>query len=85
MRVFQNFLTKWPLVFPVPDQKTERLVKILDDEVVQLFSVPILSDKGTNFLSHIIKDVSCLLGIEKLNTTVIILNVTASQSDLIGH
>ena len=35
------------------------------------FRVPeaLLSDPGTNFLSHLMKDVYSLLGIEKLNTT----------------
>ena len=32
--VFQDFLTKWPLVFPVPDQKAVRLVKLLTEEVI---------------------------------------------------
>jgi len=38
--VFQDFLTKWPLVFPVPDQKAVRLVKLLTEEVIPLFGVP---------------------------------------------
>ena len=32
--VFQDFLTKWPLVFPIPDQKTSRIVKLFVEEVV---------------------------------------------------
>ena len=55
----------------MPDQKTERIVQILVDEVVLFFGVPeaLLSDRSTNFLSHLMKDVCNLLGIEKLNTT----------------
>ena len=55
----------------MPDQKTERIVQILVDEVVPFFGVPeaLLSDRGTNFLSHLMKDMCNLLGIEKLNTT----------------
>ena len=69
--VFQDFLTKWPMVFPIPDQKTDRIVKLLVEEVVPLFGVPeaLLSDRGTNLLSHLMMDVCSLLGIEKLNTT----------------
>jgi len=50
--VFQDFLTKWPVVFPVPDQRAIRLVKLLTEEVIPLFGVPeaVLSDKGTNLL-----------------------------------
>ena len=69
--VFQDFFTKWPLVFPVPDQKTIRLVKLLVKEVVPFFGVPdaLLSDRGTNLLSHLMRDVCAMLGTKKLNTT----------------
>ena len=69
--VFQDYLSKFPLVFPIPDQKTERIVRLLAEEVVPLFGVPeaLLSDRGANFLSHLMLDVCSLLGITKLNTT----------------
>ena len=69
--VFQDFLTKWPLAFPVPDQKAVRLVKLLTEEVIPLFGVPeaLLSDRGTNLMSHLMLDVCKKLGIHKLNTT----------------
>ena len=69
--VFKDFLTKWPMVYPVPDQKTKRIVQILVEELIPLFGVPeaLLSDRGTNLLSYLMKDVCSLLGIEKLNTT----------------
>ena len=69
--VFQDMFTKWPLVFPVPDQRTERIARLLCEEVVPLFGVPeaLLSDRGTNLLSHLMLAVCRLLGIEKLNTT----------------
>ena len=75
--VFQDMLTKWPMVFPVPDQKTERLVKLLCEEVVPMFGVPeaLLSDRGANLLSHLMQDVCSILGIKKLNTTRTILSV----------
>ena len=52
MLVFQDFLTKWPLVFPMPDQKSQRIAELLVGEVIPLFSVPeaLLSDRGTNLL-----------------------------------
>ena len=69
--VFQDFLTKWPFVFPVPDQKASRLVKLLVEEVVPVVGVPesLLSNRGTNLLSHLMNDVCKLLGIQKINTT----------------
>ena len=46
--VFQDFLSKWPMVFPIPDQKTERIAKLLVEELVPFFGVPeaLLSDRG---------------------------------------
>ena len=69
--VFQDYLTKWPVVFAMPDQKSTRIVDILVHEVMPFVGVPesLLSDWGTNLLSFIMKDVCSLLGIEKLNTT----------------
>lgn len=66
--VFQDYLTKWPMV---PDQKAERLAHLLVNEVISFFGVPeaLLSDRGTNLLSHLMKDVCGLLGVKKLNTT----------------
>jgi hypothetical protein len=69
--VFQDYFTKWPLVFAVPDQKSKRLVELLVNEVVPFFGVPeaLLSDRGTNLLSHLMTDVCDMLGIHELNTT----------------
>ena len=69
--VFQDFLTKFPLVFSVPDLKSIRLAKLLVEYVIPLFGVPeaLLSDRGTNLLSYLVKDLCTMLGIKKINTT----------------
>jgi len=69
--VFQDFLTKWPFVFPAPDQKAIRIVRLLTEEVLPMVGVPeaLFSDRGTNLLAHVMQDVCALLGITKLNTT----------------
>ena len=69
--VFQDFLTKWPLVFPAPDQKAIQIARLVAEEVLPMFGVPecLLSDRGTNLLANMMKDVCDLLGIKKLNTT----------------
>lgn len=69
--VVQDLFTKWPFVFATPDQKTERIARLLTEEVVPWFGVPesLLSDRGTNFLSHLMQDLCKMLGITKLNTT----------------
>ena len=67
----QDFLTKWPLVFPAPDQKANRIARLLVDEFLPMFGVPeaLLSDRGTNLLANVVQDVCQLLGITNLNTT----------------
>ena len=69
--VFQDFLTKWPLIFPAPDQKAIRIAHLVAEEILPLFGVPdaLLSDRGANLLAHVMKDVCELLGVKKLNTT----------------
>ena len=69
--VIQDLFTKWPMVFPVPDLKALRIARIIAEEVVPLFGVPecLLSDRGTNLLSHLVLDLCSMLGITKLNTT----------------
>ena len=69
--VIQDLFTKWPMVFPVQDQKALRIAKLIAEEVVPLFGVAggLLSDRGTNFLSHLVLDLCRMLGITKLNTT----------------
>ena len=68
---FQDYLTKWPLAIPMPDQKTRRIAELLVTEVIPLFGVPeaLLSDRGTNLLSHFMQDICKLVDIQKLNTT----------------
>lgn len=69
--VYQDFFSKWPLVFALPDQQSIRLIRLLVEEIVPFFGVPeaLLSDRGTNLLSHLMLDVCELLGTKKLNTT----------------
>ncbi len=69
--VFQDYFTKWPMVYAIPDQKAHRIVDILAKEIVPTVGVPecLLSDRGTNLLSHLMMDVCKALGITKLNTT----------------
>ena len=57
--VFQDLFTKWPMVYAIPDQKADRIAKLLTQEIVPMFRVPeaLLSDRGTNLLSHLMQDV----------------------------
>ena len=64
--VFQDFLSKWPMVYALPDQCAHCIVKILVEEIIPIFGVPeaLLSDRGTNLLSHLTLDVCAMLGIQ---------------------
>ena len=69
--VFQDYFSKWPMAFAVPDQKTNRIVELLTKEVISFCGVPeaVLTDRSTNLLSHLLLDICSKLGITKLNTT----------------
>ena len=59
------------MIFATLDQKAFRIARLLAKEIVPIFGVPecLLSDCGTNLLSHLMKDICNFLGIKKLNTT----------------
>ena len=46
------------MAYPMPDQKTTHIVKILVEEYIPLFGVPeaLLFDRGTNLLPYLMKD-----------------------------
>jgi len=82
--VFQDFFTKWPMVYPAPNQKAKRIAELLVKEVVPMFGVPEaqLSDRGTNLLLCLMQDVCKLLGEKKLNTMA---QCNCMVEDLIKH
>ena len=59
------------MVYAIPDQKTDTIACVFVDEIVPFYGVPqcLLSDRGTNLLSHLMRDLCLILGIKKLNTT----------------
>jgi len=69
--VFQDLITKWHMGYPAPDQKAERIVRLLVEEIVPLYGVleALLSDRDTNLFSILMQDICRLLGIKKLNMT----------------
>lgn len=62
--VFQDFLTKWPLVLPAHNQKAIHIACLVAEEVV-LFRAPdtLLSDRGANLFANMMQDVCQLFGI----------------------
>ena len=72
MVVFQDYLTKWVEAFAVPNQTAETVAKLLVPlEIFCRHGTPehLLSDRGTNFLSALVKEVYQLLNVAKVNTS----------------
>ena len=69
--VAQEYHTKWPFAKPMPDQKAERIVQILKDEVFTLVGPPqrLHSDQGRNFESTLLRDLCKAFGVGKFHTT----------------
>ena len=69
--VFMDYLTKWPEVFAVPDQTALTRARLLVEQVISRHGVPsqLLSDRGTVFLSNLLRELCTVMGIKKVNTT----------------
>lgn len=68
---FQDAFTSYPEAIPLPDQKAETIAKVFVTEIVSRHGTPkqLLTDRGTNFVSELFKNVYKMLGITKLQTT----------------
>ena len=68
---FINHFTRFCFAIPVPDQTAETVARKFVSEVILEFGTPkyLLSDQGTQFVSHLLKETCKLLNISKLQTT----------------
>lgn len=69
--IFNDAYTKWAELFPVKSVEATVIARLLVDEVISRHGAPItlLSDRGTNFMSALVKEVCKLFSIRKLSTT----------------
>ena len=69
--VVQDHFSKWPFAKAIPDQKAERIVNILKDDVFTLVGPPrrLHSDQGQNFESRILGNLCKAFGVEKSHAT----------------
>ena len=69
--VFICAFTKWPEAFAVPNQQAKTIADLLVNKFICRFSPPntLISDRGTNFLSLIVKEVCEYFAIHKKQTT----------------
>ncbi|XP_062502507.1 uncharacterized protein K02A2.6-like [Corticium candelabrum] len=68
--VFVDYLTKWPEALPTADHTAETIAQLLLGHIICGRGVPVelLSDRGPDFLSQLIREVCQLAGIKKINT-----------------
>ena len=67
--VLSDYLTHWPEAFAVPYITAETVTRLLLDEIIPCHSAPrtLLSDRGTNFLSALVREICKLFQIRKVN------------------
>jgi len=65
------YLTKWPEAYAIPNHKAETIARIFVEEIVFRYGVPckLFIDRGTEFLSTLIKGVNDYFEILTLNTS----------------
>ena len=68
---FIEYLTKWPEIFAVKNIDAVTIAHLLTDEIIPRHGAPrtLLSDRGKNFLSNLVREVCNLYSIKKLNTS----------------
>ena len=69
--ICMDYFTKWPEVYPIANQETDTIAKVLVEEFVCRFGAPlhIHSDQGRNFCSKVFNEMCTLPGIKKTQTT----------------
>ena len=69
--VIQEYLTKYPWAFAMPDQKSDRVAKIWVEKIMLQYGSPkvLLTDNGTNFISKLMRSVNDYWGIKQSFTT----------------
>ncbi len=69
--IFTENLTKWVEAFAVSDFTAATTAKLFVEEIISRHSAPhkLLSDRGKNFLSNVVKGVCKLVNTAKVNTT----------------
>jgi hypothetical protein len=69
--IAMEYFTKWPEVYPIPNQEASTIAETLVTNFFCRFGVPreLHSDQGRNFESNLLQEVSQRLGVNKTRTT----------------
>ena len=67
--IAMDYFTKWPEAYPLPNQEAVTVAKVLVEEFISRFGMPIElhSDQGRNFESRVFAELCSLLGIKNEN------------------
>ena len=67
---YQDYLTKWPEVYPIPNHKAHTVVDCLADLIYRHgFPSRIIHDLAPEFLSNILQDTAAIFGLQQLPTS----------------
>jgi hypothetical protein len=69
--VFVDYLTKWPEVFALPEATADAVARVYVEQIICRHGAPeaLLSDRGKQFLSEVLRHVNEYLRVRKVNTT----------------
>jgi hypothetical protein len=69
--IAMDYFTKWPEVYPIPNQEASTVAENLVTNFFCRFGVPreLHSDQGHNFEAHVLQEVLQRLGVSKMRTT----------------
>jgi hypothetical protein len=69
--VITDYFTRWPVALPMKNQRASTIATLLVEQVFCQHGFPatLLSDRGSNFLSELMKAVLHVFHVKKLNTT----------------
>ncbi len=69
--IFTDYFTKWPEAFAIKNADAITTAKLFVEEIICRHSAPrkLLSDRGKNFLSKVVKGVCQMVNTAKVNTT----------------
>ncbi|GFV07303.1 retrovirus-related Pol polyprotein from transposon 412 [Trichonephila clavipes] len=82
-----DYFTKWPEVYPIPDQEAPTVAEAVVQHWISRYGVPLQlhSDQGRNFVSAVLKGVCELLGIDKTKTTPLHPHVRSAVHETTGY
>jgi hypothetical protein len=69
--VVMDHFTRWAEAFAIQDQTTETVARIVLEQIICRYGLPrvLISDRGSNFVSHLAKYIYSFLGIKRITTT----------------